>query len=275
MLLKKSDLPDWYAPMEFIETGYRRPQSALSTFYTIFQWHNETLNIYTHLLPGIWFLYELCNIPYQQYYIDSSIYAKFCIISGYSAFLSLLFTSSFAHAFYIVNKNCNSKCWCCDFIAIVIVNIGRVYVDIYLLSIVFLKNVPLFFLGIGLETLFALYAINQIIYKNAGGYWGIVYPLISSTTLLLPLSYISQKSDNYFIELHINPSLFREAVFHLFSCSVYVIIAGYVFFKGKVPERFYNKNGIFDYFNSHAWHHICIVLSIVSATKIAPLLHNM
>jgi len=275
MLLKRNELPDWYAPMEFIETGYRRPQSALSTFYTIFQWHNETLNIYTHLLPGFWFLYELCNIGYKQYYIDSSNYAKFCTISLYTGFLSLLFTSSFTHAFYIVNKNCYAKCRLCDYIAIVIINVGRVYIDIYLLSIVFFKNVHFFYLCITLETLFALYVINQIIYKNAGTFWGILYPLISSTSLLLPLIYISQKSDNYFMELHINPSVFREAVFHSFSCSFYIMIAGSVFFKGKVPERFYNKNGIFDCFNSHVWHHVCIALSILSDTKITPLLHNM
>jgi adiponectin receptor len=261
MLLKKSDLPEWYTTMEFIETGYRRPQSAFSTFYTIFQWHNETLNIYTHLLPGLWFLYNLLDLPYQQFYKDSSNYAKFCIISGYTNAIVLLFASSFAHTFHIVNKNCNTKCWTCDFVGIIVINLGRHYVDTYLLCISIFKSPLLFITCVTLETLFALYTIYQIMYMNRGRFWGMTYPAI---TALVPFLYVSYTEQ-----------LLYEATLYSLTCSAYILIAGSVFYKGKFPERFYNKNGIFDCFNSHIYHHICIVLSIYSAMKIAPLLHKL
>jgi len=260
-MLKKGELPEWYTTMEFIETGYRRPQSVISTFYTIFQWHNETLNIYTHLLPGFWFLYELYNIPYKQYYIDSSIYAKFCIFAGYMNAIILLFASSFAHTFHIVDKNCNMKCWIIDFTGIIAINLGRQYVDTYLLCICIFKSPILFLFLITLETTFALYAIYQIIYMNRGRFWGVVYPAFTSFSLILPLISATNVTQQ-----------FREATLYSLTCSAYISVAGCLFFKGKFPERFYNRNGIFDYFNSHAWHHIFIVVSIVYAIKMAPLL---
>jgi predicted membrane channel-forming protein YqfA (hemolysin III family) len=57
------------------------------------------------------------------------------------------------------------------------------------------------------------------------------------------------------------------------NCSIYVVIAGVVFFKGGFPERYYNPGGIFDRFGSHTWHHIFIVFSIMAAFEALPKLY--
>ena len=54
------------------------------------------------------------------------------------------------------------------------------------------------------------------------------------------------------------------------NCSFFIIVSGVVFFKGHIPERFWNPYGIFNYLNSHVWHHVCCILSIIYGFKSLP-----
>jgi len=274
MLLDKSDLPEWYKPYEFIHTGYRKPDVSLfQAISTMFQWHNETLNIHTHLWPGIAFLQGLYMIVQGQSFPILSIYSKFTVITGYLGAISLMFASSLCHTFYIINESWNSAWWKADFSGIVLVNLGRQIADTFLLAIVLFKAPLYFFIGVFIEISFAIYCIYQILYiDNAGSYWGLQYPGISSVILLIPLILYSQGSNSFFLNHNVQAGIFREATLYSLLCSLFIFVAGIVFFKGKFPERFFNPNGIFDHCHSHVWHHLCIVLAIVSMTCIAPLL---
>ena len=57
MLLTDTQIPEWYTRFEFIKTGYRRPDTLLRAFFTIFEWHNESINVWSHLLAGLVFIY--------------------------------------------------------------------------------------------------------------------------------------------------------------------------------------------------------------------------
>ena len=52
-------------------------------------------------------------------------------------------------------------------------------------------------------------------------------------------------------------------------CSSIIIGSGCVFFKGKIPERCLAGT---DYWNSHVWHHCCIIAAILSALSAEPYL---
>ncbi|OQE22408.1 hypothetical protein PENSTE_c010G03566 [Penicillium steckii] len=56
-LLSYNELPDWYKDNEFIHFGYRpisfSTRACLSSWFYM---HNETVNIYSHLLPGVFFV---------------------------------------------------------------------------------------------------------------------------------------------------------------------------------------------------------------------------
>lgn len=276
MLLTDTQLPEWYTKFEFIKSGYRRPDSLVRVFFSIFEWHNETLNIHTHLLPALWFTYKLYTIQDEVFFVESSVYAKFCILSGYMNAILLLFASAFAHTFHIVDKEHNTRCWCYDFTGIIACNLGRQYVDSFLLFITVLKTPLVFLSAVCIESVFAFYCIYQIVYiEGARHYWGMMYPAISSIIFIAPVTYISQKSDILLIEQNINPIVFREATKHSLWCSLYIFIAGLAFYKGKIPERFWNPRGIFDHCHSHVWHHLCIVFSVVSAMAVAPLLYKL
>lgn len=53
-LLSYDELPAWYQDNVFIRHGYRPiSNSVAKSFHSLFYIHNETINIYTHLLPAI------------------------------------------------------------------------------------------------------------------------------------------------------------------------------------------------------------------------------
>lgn len=57
ILLSWNDIPEWYRDNEYIRHGYRPVSGSTRTSWASWLYmHNETLNIYTHLLPAVFFL---------------------------------------------------------------------------------------------------------------------------------------------------------------------------------------------------------------------------
>lgn len=72
-LITFEDLPHWLQDNYYIRTGYRRASYSYSrSFQSIFHWHNESVNIWTHFLPGIlwlplgYYLYSILKPRYEQ-----------------------------------------------------------------------------------------------------------------------------------------------------------------------------------------------------------------
>jgi adiponectin receptor len=61
-LITNKQVPEWYITYPNVQNGYRNIGDMKETFFSIFEWHNETLNIYTHLLPGLFYLWKFLNI---------------------------------------------------------------------------------------------------------------------------------------------------------------------------------------------------------------------
>ena len=55
-LVCKKELPPWYSHYKFVLNGYRINYSIKDAFKSMFQWHNETANIYTELLPALFLM---------------------------------------------------------------------------------------------------------------------------------------------------------------------------------------------------------------------------
>ena len=248
--MQKHDLPEWYKGYEFVLSNYRPPSTPWKSFLSIFQWHNETLNIHTHLLAGIYFLYTYLN---DTSHATNEVY--YCYTLGNIGPIIMGFASASAHTFQIVDAKWNTFVWRIDFVGIVAVNLSHQLLDTLLFfRMVFPGSLFLRYV-MALETLFALRCIWQII-RGDGHHWGVLYPLITC----IPLTGMNMILASY----QKNIDLYT-ACYSSFLCSVYICIAGGIFFMGKFPERFWV--GKFDTFSSHTWHHIFIVASIFAAKR--------
>ena len=55
------ELPEWYAPSPHIRSGYRVGYDGCACAGSVFEAHNETMNVWTHLVGGAYFCGEFCR----------------------------------------------------------------------------------------------------------------------------------------------------------------------------------------------------------------------
>lgn len=253
--IRIEDLPEWYPVKNpLIKSGYRHTGSLYNSALSLFSWHNETLNIYTHLLPGIYFLYQFCIMP-----VDYTCFVELLEKINYFSAAFMCISSTIYHAFNMVDYTWYTMTLKLDYTGIIVVNLTHQFMDSFLLFYVALNNQTLFLGSLCIEILFAIYCIIDIVYFHViGRIWNMSlwYPVISSVPLTSITFVYSRIWGSNKLQMASNASL---------GCSLMIFIAGGIFYKGKFPERFWNSRGIFDNYNSHVWHHIFIVISIFVA----------
>ena len=68
-LLTFEDLPQWMLGDPYIRRGYRKQATSLTACYgSLFYLHNESVNIWSHLLAGIFFLSLLLTADYSIFH---------------------------------------------------------------------------------------------------------------------------------------------------------------------------------------------------------------
>ena len=251
-------LPEWYVVYPGIYDNYRPVMSPYEAFLSMFTWHTETLNIYTHLLPGLYYLWELMTLK-----DEGSLEKQFLVYVSYSGAAIMGITSGLAHTFFIIDRSWNDFSWKLDFLGIISINLAHILLDTFVLSR--LLHIP-FIPFAALEVAFSLYCCYGIISDiHIGRFWGLMYPAITC----IPLTSVA-----YIYSRIIGAEqVFLEITDASIMCSLYIMVAGLVFFKGGFPERYYNAGGIFNILNSHVLHHIFINVSIVAAFEALPKLY--
>jgi adiponectin receptor len=244
--MSADSLPEWYRPYEFVPTHYRPPSSVGDAALSVFQWHNETLNIYTHLIPGLYYLWLYTVTSFGDVPWEVRLFQTVSSLGPVAMGLG----SAFAHTFYIVDSGWNTFVWRVDFAGIVCVNLSHQLLDTILLYKMAGASTGLGFVLLA-EVAFALRCIWEI-FSGVGHHWGIQYPLLSG----IPLTAL-----NLLLSMGANAEI-RHACLYSFLCTVFILIAGGIFFVGKVPERF--CPGRFYYLHSHTLHHIFIIASIMA-----------
>lgn len=276
-LIALSELPEWYraSANPFVSGGYRAPGASFSaSLLSAFEWHNETLNIHTHLWPGLAFLFMLFSRSREPYFTAGSASAQACITVGCAGAAVMGLASAFWHTVHIVDSRWHAAAWKADFMGIVAVNFSHQLLDSFLLFRVILARPEWFDVAVAVETVFAAACLMHIAFvAHAGRFWGIVYPALSSIPLTVPVAVLTFAPSALLAASCVNLSVLRGAALSSVACSALVFLAGGVFFKGKFPERFFNARGAFDNVSSHVWHHLLIVAAIVAALEAAPTLH--
>ena len=185
----------------------------------------------------------LIMIPYTEYYRDASTQARFTMITGFAGAVYCLFASAFFHTVLNVNESWLILSHKLDIAGIVVVCCGQQFLNTLIWAN---GQAELFWLFIFKEILFASFCIYDIMKREAGPVWAMRYPAITIVTTILA----TVSTDH------------REAVYGSVGCSIMTLFAGLLFFKGRFPERCCSK---LDNYNSHVWHHVCIVIGIASA----------
>lgn len=244
---------DWYLPNPYIHSMYRRPGTWKEAAQSMVQWHNETLNIHTHLWPGIMWLYMAYTCVDEEYYLKAPWYSQTVILFGYLSGAIMGLASGLAHTFYYINPRWASLCWKMDYVGIIGMGLSHQLLD----SIILFRGVydwpGLYYVLTLCQLLFGTYCAYDVFLDRSGINWGIIYTGISCIFLTVPTAVLSYQIGQ------------QELAISTFTCSLLVGIGGTIFYQGKLPERFWNPNGIFTIFNSHVYHHILAILAVMAA----------
>lgn len=126
-LLSYNDVPDWYSDNPYILTGYRPiSNSSQNCLSSLFYLHNESINIYSHLIPAIlfllaeWTLYQYVQIWYPHTPVQDQIIFAFFLLT---ATICLGMSAAF-HTFMNHSKDVCNLWLQLDFIGIVILTLG-------------------------------------------------------------------------------------------------------------------------------------------------------
>jgi adiponectin receptor len=261
-LITIKELPAWYEANPYVIEGYRPPMSLLNTFRTLFQWHNETLNIYTHLLPGLYFLACVlftapeCSGPCQTLWY-----------AGYWAATAMGLNSAIGHTFYSSGPQYNQLAWRFDFIGVIAINSMHLVSDTFIVCSILLNSIELYYAVVSLELVWILFVLYRVC---AGPFqvaqeWSFLLPFLTCVPLTIPLyAYVRVYVENPHIHSIVQSSL---------NCTLCILVAGIVFLKGRLPERLYRyRYRLLDYASSHVWHHLFCVGAVLSAFRIFPLI---
>ncbi|KAK6531819.1 hypothetical protein TWF694_002986 [Orbilia ellipsospora] len=133
-LLSFQDLPTWQKENEFIFHGYRPEfKNTLECVNSLYYMHNETINIYTHLIPGIVMVLAegLFSQYLDTYYPNATQWDR--AVFGFFIFTAvvLFLMSSAYHTMYCHSEDVSYLWLKIDFIGIVTLMIGDFVSGIY------------------------------------------------------------------------------------------------------------------------------------------------
>lgn len=105
-LITYDELPTWYQDNEYIIGGYRPESFSTSAcFASLLYMHNETVNIYTHMIPAIVFLFAQAFILYQLHQnfpeahpLDYAVLSFFLLSAFITLSLSFLYHTLMNHS---------------------------------------------------------------------------------------------------------------------------------------------------------------------------------
>jgi len=134
-LLSYDEIPEWHQDNEFIRNGYRlESYSAAACFASWTYLHNESVNIFSHLLPSVLaltaeaFLYHYFSIRYpRSTYGDRLVFAFFLMTAAVCLGMSATYHTLMNHSQKV------SELWLrLDYVGIIILTLGDFVSGIYM-----------------------------------------------------------------------------------------------------------------------------------------------
>ena len=249
MLINYYDLPDWMKGNDRILTGYRPlTNNYRKCIKSICMVHNETFNIWSHLLGSVLFLLLLIQLFFETYNpYHKLILAVYCL-----AVITCFMLSTGYHTFMNHSYEVYKRCLILDFQGILINIFGGSILLLY--SIFHEKSQLLFF--IYFFFMLSTYSLMNIVvyYPILDGKNGRVYRTIlflSNTFIpIIPIVHCSfiNIDDNYITIVQVLSIFFISA---FFGCFMYMY---------RIPETLIDLRYL-DYIgNSHNIMHVLVII---------------
>eukprot|EP01126_Amoeba_proteus_P027220 TRINITY_DN2702_c0_g1_i1.p1 TRINITY_DN2702_c0_g1~~TRINITY_DN2702_c0_g1_i1.p1 ORF type:complete len:293 (-),score=16.84 TRINITY_DN2702_c0_g1_i1:81-959(-) len=258
--VSRSEAPPWVLGNPYLTTGYRKQLSPRGCLKSVFQLHNETVNIWTHLVPSLGVLcfgvYLLIFIVSHRSLVDK-VFLSLSILSGSLCYLF----SSIYHTFGCHSQQIHQMFFNFDIFGILIALNGAIIATIYFgyYCFTFWRYFHIWTVFIlGLFSIFIIFGVPMIADKNLRSYFSRIRTPIMSCYFcygLVPLGHWVYL--NGFSSLIVSMYLWRILLSYVFMGL------GFVFYKFFIPECWFI--GKFDIFGcSHQWWHVFTVLGTLS-----------
>jgi adiponectin receptor len=256
--LKNHEIYHFIADNEFINTGYRYGHDFSDAFFSIFTLHNETINIWTHLLGAVWFISNfLFHLSSENISSISSLQIpKWPILIFLSSAIICLLGSTIYHTFHPVSDSVAKFLNKIDYVGIAILISGSsvppIYYGFHCLH-------SLRFLYLFIVLIFAILATYLALSDTFRGpkyrFFRVTVYILDGAFGVLPLSHlIFFGKMNHDQELGTNISTLL-ILGHAVMGALY--ISGALLYAFRIPERFSNRFDIF--FSSHQIFHVAVI----------------
>ncbi|XP_023348067.1 progestin and adipoQ receptor family member 3 [Eurytemora carolleeae] len=251
-LYKIDEVPEYQRFNPYIRTGYRSSQTYLQCLKSLLYFHNETMNIWTHVLGflafGTLLAWDMYAPPSKVSWEDFAVIL--CIITCYQACMIL---SAVYHTFTAHSKQVSDTCLCLD-LAGIAASITASYVsgiyyaffcspdwrNFYLVTVGIIITLGLLFRNILKND---KYVKIRLVYFVLWALYG--------TVPALHWVYLSGGFGDEIVRIFLPRIVIMYAISGL----------AFLFYIGKIPERF--GPGKFDYLgSSHQWWHVLIFLCL-------------
>eukprot|EP00835_Amoeboradix_gromovi_P002327 NODE_130_length_18488_cov_0.389961.p4 type:complete len:316 gc:universal NODE_130_length_18488_cov_0.389961:97-1044(+) len=236
-----SEMNHWVQDNKFIHNGYRMCDTYMESWKSLTYWHNETMNIYTHLISGIAFVGIICNIwlNWKEPKMDKIMFSLYCICATKCFFMSSLYHLH-CHQCYKTYR----IFMCLDFAGISVMIMGSCILMTYY---IYYCDPFMQFTWLTLSVLTSLVGILGPFFESFSKHpWlrAVCYTTSGAFSGLPVAMHILAHA-----EMPFNP-----AGILFFLGMILCYIGGAAIYVYQVPERFYP--GYFDYlFHSHQiWH---------------------
>ncbi|ORY96858.1 hemolysin-III related-domain-containing protein [Syncephalastrum racemosum] len=252
-LLQFHELPKEWQENEYILSGYRFCQSSRGCLKTVFQLHNETLNIWSHLLGFIFFaclsVYGFHRHFPEAPLNDRIIFMTFCI-----AALKCLFCSSVYHTFL-----CHSRHGIKSFTA----TLDYIGISILITASILVTEYYGFYCRPFAQS-------RYMVFTTLVGSLGVVMPFLKlwDTKQYRPLRiavFLSMAFSSIVPVMHLillNGLHVTFVFFRLAAVSVTMYILGVVVYANRFPEKMFPGKFDFAGMTSHAIWHVFVCLGI-------------
>jgi adiponectin receptor len=230
----------------FIKTGYREsPLTAIEALSSIFQIHNETGNIWTHLIGGIYFLYVL----YHVLTLDVRADLKTLLIINAISYMLTMFFSVVYHTFIAHSYKVAKCCYKCDLCGISLAIYNGIFTGVYV-----------GFLGLdgAIRGVYLVISFVLLVLGIAAPFWKRFEPY---RTIFLTISGVVA----FLIYVHwvILADAERVEYLGLEVVKAFVFLgAGFLFYSAAWPERTSNSGRFDIWFSSHQFWHIFVFLAV-------------